>query len=244
MNIVIPMAGKGSRFVKAGYNQPKMLIEAAGRPMLYWALDSLAPHFSLKDITFVCLEEHLRDDVLENTIRSYCPDSRIVALPRVTDGQTETVLEALSYMIPGEPLIIYNCDTYLKSSISQTIQSIKERAAGIIPVFRSDDPAYSYALADENGLVQRVKEKEVISSWATAGLYYFSSVRLFHQAAELAWSRIRPSSEERYIAPLYNELIHLGHQVYLDSAEVCMPLGTPEQLHAFEIWFRGGGESA
>lgn len=242
MNIVIPMAGKGSRFANAGFTQPKMLIEAAGRPMLYWALDSLAPHFSLKDIIFVCLEEHLQDDKLENTIRAYCPDSRIVALPRITAGQTETVLEALSCTVPGKPLIIYNCDTYLKSFIRQTIHKMKELAAGIIPVFRSDDPAFSYVLADESGLVQMLKEKEVISSWATAGLYYFSSVRLFERAAGLAWYNTRPAPEERYVAPLYNELIRLGHRVYLDVAEGCMPIGTPEQLRAFELWACEGGE--
>ena len=41
MNIVIPMAGAGSRFVKAGFNVPKPLIHVYDKPMYYWAVHSL-----------------------------------------------------------------------------------------------------------------------------------------------------------------------------------------------------------
>ncbi|MVO98836.1 glycosyltransferase family 2 protein [Paenibacillus lutrae] len=238
--IVIPMAGRGQRFRNAGFHGPKMLLEAAGKPMLYWALDSLKPHFPMEKVIFVCLQEHLEQTRLKSVISAYCKNPVIVPIQSVTGGQAETVLKAQSFIDPDEPLLIYNCDTYMESSIGTTIADQGSKADGIISVFPSYDPAYSYAQIDGRNRVVRVKEKEVISSMATTGLYYFHRSRLFTEFAEEAAAR-GSGEGELYVAPLYNRLIAQGYTCLADAAHYCCPLGTPEEIRHFEYEQAGRG---
>lgn len=232
MNIVIPIAGAGLRFSQAGFQAPKMLIEAAKRPLLYWALDSLKPYVSLDDAIFVCLKEHIEQHPLERVIRTYCPNARIIALDHITAGQAQTVLAARSLMHAEEPLLIYNCDTYMNigRDLFRSIKAID----GIIPVFQSQDPCFSYALTDDNGRVLQVAEKTVVSNHATTGLYHFSASRDFCEAAEEAFDKQQIINGEYYVAPLYNLLIQKGYKIHIAHVETCVPLGTPAQLQAFE----------
>ncbi|WP_163854360.1 glycosyltransferase family 2 protein [Paenibacillus elgii] len=233
MNIVIPMAGRGKRFREAGFTVPKMLIEAAGRPMLYWALDSLKPHVNLDSAIFVCLAEDAVSHPLRRTVLDYSPSARIIELERTTGGQALTVLEAKPFLNPDRPLLIYNCDTYMRMNPSVRF----ERTAGIdgiIPVFRSQAPELSYVQVDEAGIVTAVREKEVISPYATAGMYHFAETRHFVEAAEEALERKQTVNGEYYVAPLYHELVRKGHRFRIEPAEACYPIGTPEQLQAFE----------
>jgi dTDP-glucose pyrophosphorylase len=232
MNIVFPMAGEGRRFREAGYREPKMLIQAAGRPMLYWALASLTPYVEIDRAVFICLREHVETYPLESTIRAYCPNAGIAVLDKITGGQAQTVLAAGPLLNEEEPLLIYNCDTYMR--MGRDLFSGIRGADGVIPVFRSQDPGFSYAQADETGRVLQVREKEVISEHATTGLYHFAAARLFLDAAEEAIGRRSTHNGEYYVAPLYNDLIRKGYSIRIAQVESCFPIGTPAQLQAFE----------
>ncbi|MFE4570374.1 glycosyltransferase family 2 protein [Paenibacillus chitinolyticus] len=237
VQIVIPMAGRGQRFRDAGISVPKMLIPVAGKPMLQWALESLTPHFPGNTILFVCLEEHLEQGELETVIRSCCGNAVIRSLPEVTGGQAETVLSAEACLDPERPLLIYNCDTYTESSIGRTIRTRGNEADGIISVFASASPAYSYVRTDEGDRVAEVREKQVISNLATTGLYYFRQAGLFLESAEEA-VRFGTAEGETYVAPLYNRLIARGFTVVADQADRCFPLGTPEEAAYFTRNYR------
>ncbi|MFC5407311.1 glycosyltransferase family 2 protein [Cohnella soli] len=233
MNIVIPVAGAGRRFREAGYVQPKMLIEAAERPMLYWALDSLFPGFKQENLLIVCLKEHLRRTYLWDVVRSAFPEANVVSIPGVSRGQAETVYLAREHYKEDEPLIIYNCDTYMRGRAAHTISRLDPDIDGLISVFQSTDPSMSYVDLDADGSVRSVREKEVISSWATTGLYYFASTRRFLALVEEAFKEPLPAEGEWYVAPLYNRLIERGGKVAVDYADCCYPLGTPQQLSVF-----------
>ncbi|MEC0248494.1 glycosyltransferase family 2 protein [Paenibacillus chitinolyticus] len=233
MNLVIPMAGAGRRFLETGCSRPKMLLDVQGKPMLYWALDSLREHVCLDGTVFVCLEEHLNVWDLEKKIRDYGIRPRIVAVPSVTRGQAETVLLAQGALNPSAPLLIYNCDTYMTSSLGRTLRSLDDGIDGLISVFPSSNPAYSYVELDSAGFVVRVKEKEVISDLASTGLYYFSAAASFVQAAEDAIAGGVSDGGEYYVAPLYNLLLAGGARIVTDLARTCHPLGTPEELREF-----------
>lgn len=241
MNIVIPIAGEGRRFREAGFHSPKVLIETSGRPMLYWALDSLKPLLVSHRVVFVCLTRHLQAHPLEQVIRAFCPHAVIVGLERPTQGQAETVLAARSVMAEDEPLLIYNGDTYMQMDMEELLDF--RHHDGMIPVFPSSDPAFSYVEVNQDGQVLQVREKKVISPWATTGLYGFGRAGLFLAAADQAVAERRTTSGEYYIAPLYNELIGLGHSFRTVPVKQCLPLGTPEQWKQFQsVMDSGKGE--
>ncbi|GAA4726356.1 glycosyltransferase family 2 protein [Brevibacillus fulvus] len=236
MNIVLPMAGLGHRFRAAGYEQPKQLINVLGKPMFYWALDSLRPFVRIDKMIFVCLREHLEAFPLKNAIYRYCPQAKIVSLDCVLEGQAKTVLAAKMLMKPDEPLLIYNCDTFMYTRKTPIWSRRNTGSDGVISVFRASDDCFSYVQLDPTGLVKQVKEKEVISPYATTGLYQFAKARYFVEAAEEAIASHDRIKGEYYIAPLYNRLIDKGFRFEIDPVHACFPLGTPEQLASF-VWY-------
>ncbi|UFJ42457.1 glycosyltransferase family 2 protein [Brevibacillus humidisoli] len=233
MRVVLPMAGLGRRLQQEGDVTPKMLRQIAGRPMLHWALDSLQGQVDVDHVIFVCLKQHLDRFPLEQTIRRYSRDARIIALDHPTRGQAETVLAAAPHVPLDQPLMIYNCDTYLESRIGQTLARLSGLVDGVISVFPSQEDCFSYVEVDDTGTVTRTTEKEVVSSYASTGLYHFSRARFFWEAAETAIAQGERTAEEYYVAPLYNDLIAQGKHFVIDQADCCYPLGTPEQLEAF-----------
>jgi len=119
MNFIIPMAGHGARFTQAGYRLPKMLLEAHGKTLLEWSLNSLP--LNLADVVvFVGLREHENKFFLEKTIRSLYPqlNSKFIFLDQVTRGQAETTYLALHYCNESEPIVIFNIDTFFLFTIT------------------------------------------------------------------------------------------------------------------------------
>ncbi|WP_128893896.1 glycosyltransferase family 2 protein [Longirhabdus pacifica] len=231
MNIVIPIAGEGKRFKQAGFQVPKMLVETRGRPMLYWALDSLQPIIQQHHVVFVCLERDLAHFPLQSIILQYCSHAEIISLDQVAEGQAATVLKAAPLLHDNESLLIYNGDTY---SVMNTDVFKNKSCDGIIPVFPSQDPAYSYVQVDGQNNVLSVKEKEVISPYATTGCYHFSSTSLFVEAAQKMIQGEDKVLGEYYVAPLYNTLVQQGYTFMIHEVDVCHPIGTPQQWQQFQ----------
>ncbi|PWW03220.1 dTDP-glucose pyrophosphorylase [Paenibacillus cellulosilyticus] len=233
MNIVIPIAGAGSRFQSAGYREPKMLIQVAGRPMLHWALDSLLPSLIDNRFIFVALREVLERTTLRKVILSRCPEAIIIPIDQPTNGQAETVWMARSVLDSVDSLLIFNGDTYVGTEIGKKIKECPASVEGLINVFPSSDPAYSYVDLDSNELVRSVREKKVISAWATSGLYYFRSTAAYLELMAQVLDEPMPPEGEWYVAPLYERMIAQGCRIGVDYALFCHPLGTPKQLQAF-----------
>ncbi|PZD95304.1 hypothetical protein DNH61_12185 [Paenibacillus sambharensis] len=234
MNIVIPLAGEGRRFQEAGFHVPKMLIDVAGRPMLYWALDSLLPFFQNHHFIFVVQQAHLNSTDLEQVIYRRCPEAAVVALDRKTRGQAESVWEARSVMCQSDPLLIFNGDTYVGTDIGRALSEDAGSLDGLINVFQSSDPSFSYVELHGNELVRSVREKRVISPWATSGLYYFRTAAEYLRLVSQAVEEDVPAGEgEWYVSEIYNLMIRAGGRVGIDRALFCHPLGTPSQMDAF-----------
>ncbi|MFD2673351.1 NTP transferase domain-containing protein [Marinicrinis sediminis] len=248
MNIVIAAAGAGHRFRREGFQAPKLIIETAGKPMLHWAMESLQPALPQAKVFVICLEADLQDGRVEQVIHSGCPHAEIIAIPELTDGQADTVLAARDRLDMQAPLCIYNCDTYMQlhPEAWSRMREVNPAVSGIVPVFQSNSPGYSYAEVNECGRIDRLREKEVISPYATTGLYHFQQAEWFVAAAEQA--RATPTGDsdtgsERYVAPLYNWLIEEGHQFEIVLAKACYPIGTPSERTAFVQWIHNHSKS-
>jgi UDP-N-acetylglucosamine diphosphorylase / glucose-1-phosphate thymidylyltransferase / UDP-N-acetylgalactosamine diphosphorylase / glucosamine-1-phosphate N-acetyltransferase / galactosamine-1-phosphate N-acetyltransferase len=235
VNIVMPMAGRGSRFADVGQKLPKPLIPVRGRPMYAWAMDSL-PLSLARRVIFICLDEHLRDTPLADDIRNRYANLNpvIVALDHVTEGQACTVLEARDHLVADEALVIYNADTYCRTNLDRRLATGGERVDGIISVFDAPGDKWSFARTDEKGRVLETAEKRRISNWATTGLYHFSKAGDFVTHADAMIAANERERGEFYVAPVYNRLINAGGKVIIDVANEVWVLGTPEDLADFE----------
>jgi dTDP-glucose pyrophosphorylase len=210
LNIVIPMAGAGSRFANAGYTDPKPLIPVHGKPMIQVVVENLRPACPHRFI-FICQRAHVLRYDLQNRLRQFAPGCEIVQLDELTDGAARTVLSA-RYLINDEsPLMIANSDQYVSVDINEYLTDMSARDLdGLIMTMTASDPKWSFAEVDDQQLVTRVVEKEVISDLATVGIYNFKCGADFVRGAEEMISRGLTVNNEYYVAPVYNILIEDG----------------------------------
>lgn len=235
LNIVIPMAGLGSRFEKAGYANPKPFIPVGRRPMITWVVDNLTPSEPLDHrFVFVARKGHLNDH--RRRILHRLPMDQIVAIDEATDGAAATVLRASLHVRPEEPMLIANSDQYLDLDLTAFYYTcLAGTADAVMMTFRSDgDPKWSYVL-EEAGRIREVREKAPISDMATVGVYFVRRAGDFMRAAGTMIARDDRVNGEFYVAPAFNEMIEDGATVkgFDVPGSVMHGLGTPEDLTRF-----------
>lgn len=234
MNFVIPMAGKGQRFINAGYNLPKMLIEAKGKTLLEWSIDSLPLDLCTK-LIFIGLYEHeVKYKISDFIKKKYTGKWELITLfiEETTGGQAETVLKAESQIDKRNPLLIFNIDTCFKSKDLKD-KLVLENIDGVLGSFKDNSSRFSFAQINKNGIVTRVTEKEPISHHALTGLYFFSQACDFIETASELIRNNETIKGEFYIAPMYNKLIQKKKKYILDICDEHYILGTPDELSSF-----------
>lgn len=232
LNIVVPMAGRGSRFAKAGYQMPKPLIDVHGHPMIEYVTRNIRPNCAHRFI-YICQQEHLERYHLADELERMAPGCAIVTVDHITEGAACTVLLAEKYIDNDDELMIANSDQFVDTNINNYLNGLDEND-GLIMTMPANDPKWSYIRYDEDGFVSLVREKEVISDQATVGIYNYKRgsdfVRFAHQMIE---KDIRVNGEF-YVAPVYNEMIEAGRKiVFCNVGERMFGLGIPEDLEAF-----------
>jgi dTDP-glucose pyrophosphorylase len=237
LNIVIPMAGAGSRFVKAGYSKPKPLILINQTPMIKLVIDNLTPLIEHRFI-FICQKEHDLEFSLNERLKEWAPNSELVTLNGVTEGAACTVLETIEYINNDEPLMIANSDQYISENINEYINNLNfNNLDGLIMTMYADDPKWSYVDLDHNKNVRRVVEKEVISNEATVGIYNFKYGKDFVKSAQEMIKLNDKVNNEFYVAPVYNYLIKNQKNIGIYNIgrvnNGMYGLGTPEDLDYF-----------
>ena len=237
MQIVITMAGLGSRFRKAGYTVPKYEITVRGKSLFYWSMESLRGFFDPRnEYYFIVRSEDNAGDFIKKEWESITGSSehcRIIELAEPTDGQATTAMRASAYWDKDDSLLIYNIDTYVEAG---QMKSADIEGDGFIPCFKAEGDHWSFVEIGSDGNATEVREKERISDNCTLGAYYFKTCRLFEQMYEQYYADSSNMERgEKYVAPLYNHMISLGMKVRIclvDPGSVHV-LGTPEELEAF-----------
>lgn len=232
LNIVIPMAGRGSRFAKAGYELPKPLIDVNGRPMIEVVTRNITPRQEHRFI-YICQQAHLKKYNLANLLNQISPECVIIPIDHITEGAACTVLLAEKYIDNNNPMMIANSDQYVDTDINDYIDSIK-CYDGLIMTMPANDPKWSYINFDASGFVTMVREKEVISNEATVGIYNYAMGKDFVKYAKQMITKNIRVNNEFYVAPVYNEMIEDGKKiVFKNVGEKMHGLGTPEDLQTF-----------
>ena len=201
VNIVIPMAGAGSRFKELS-KIPKPLIEIKGLPFFYYSAKSLTKYFDYSKLIFIGLKNHNKDNILVNKIKSLFPDAVIKLLDKTPNGAVLTSREAIELIDNDYPVIFNDCDHIFYSEELEQSKNQLKNFEGFILTFNSDSSIYSYLIKDKNGNVIGTREKEVISSEAIAGVYGFKNIKIFQKASEEYLKNCDYS--EFYMSGLYN----------------------------------------
>lgn len=231
MNIVIPIAGSGQRFVKAGYTTIKPLIEIEGEPMAIKSIRSLG--FPMANFIFI-IRNFENYEKLEADLKFKFPRSKILILDQITDGPARTVLAAKEYINNGEQLIVANCDQIMWWPLLMFdifCESIPY--AGAVVTFEGGDKRHSFTRLNRYGFCADFAEKKQISSTALVGIHYWKKGRFFVESAEEMISLDdRAENGEFYVAPTYNYLVRKGYTVvpYHIPKFMFNSVGTPEEL--------------
>jgi NDP-sugar pyrophosphorylase family protein len=237
INIVLPIAGRGSRFAEAGFELPKPLISVHGKPMIEVVVNNVRPQTEHRFV-FVALKEHLDHLGMRSTLERIAPNCVIVPVEQVTQGAACTVLLAKDYINNDNHLMIANSDQYVDIDINDYLSKLEaEEVDGLIMTMNANDPKWSFVGISDNGYVDNVVEKEVISNEATVGIYNFKKGSDFVSAAERMILRDLRVNNEFYVAPTYNELILNGSKISFynigEENRGMYGLGIPSDLKHF-----------
>jgi HAD superfamily hydrolase (TIGR01509 family) len=231
LNVLIPMAGAGSRFEQAGYTFPKPLIEVRKKPMIQVVVENL----NIKaNYIYVVQKSHREKYNLDALLSLITPGCKIVETEGMTEGAACTALLAKEHINTDAPLFFANSDQFVEWDSNEFLYKMNETDAdGGIVTFEATHPKWSFAKVDEQGLVTEVAEKKPISNIATVGYYYWKHGSDFVKYAEQMIDKNDRVNGEFYVCPTFNHAIADGKQIRTFNAEEMWGLGTPTDLEYY-----------
>ena len=231
LNILIPMAGAGSRFEQAGYTFPKPLIEVRKKPMIQVVVENL----NIKaNYIYVVQKSHREKYNLDALLTLITPGCKIVETEGMTEGAACTALLAKEHINSDSPLFFANSDQFVEWDSNEFLYKMNEtNADGGIVTFEATHPKWSFAKVNEQGLVTEVAEKNPISNIATIGFYYWKNGSDFVKYAEQMINKNIRVNNEFYVCPVFNEAIEDGKAIRTFDVKEMWGLGTPEDLNYY-----------
>jgi len=231
MNVLIPMAGRGSRFADVGYTFPKPLIEVNGKPMIQVVLENLNIE---ANYTFVVRKEHYEKYSLQYLLTLIAPGCNIVQVDELTEGSACTTLLAKEFIDNDDPLLLANSDQFMEWNSNECLYAFNaDGIDGGILTFKATHPKWSYAKVGEDGFVSEVAEKKPISNDATVGVYFWKKGSDYVKYAEQMIQKNIRTNGEFYICPAFNEAIADGKKFRIKEVDRMWGIGTPEDLTYF-----------
>jgi len=231
LNVLIPMAGAGSRFAQAGFTFPKPLIEVHNKPMIQVVVENLN---ITANYIFIVQKEHYEKYNLKYLLNLIAPDCTIVQVEGVTEGAACTTLLAKEFIDNDKHLVIANSDQFIEWNSNEAMYGFNadDIDAGML-TFKATHPKWSYAKLDDVGFVSEVAEKKVISDNATVGVYYWNKGSDYVKYAERMIEKDIRVNNEFYVCPVFNEAIEDGKKIKIKEIPKMWGIGTPEDLSYF-----------
>jgi HAD superfamily hydrolase (TIGR01509 family) len=231
LNVLIPMAGLGSRFQQAGYTFPKPLIEVNGKPMIQVVVNNLNIE---ANFIFIVQKSHREKYNLDTLLQLIAPGSKVIEVSELTEGAACTTLLAKQFINNEHPLLLANSDQFVEWDSNEFMyKMIEQKLDGGILTFKATHPKWSFAKINEKGIVEEVAEKKPISDNATVGIYYWSKGSDYVKYAEQMISKNIRTNNEFYVCPVFNEAIQEGKIIKTFNIDKMWGIGTPEDLNYF-----------
>ena len=228
MNVLIPMAGRGSRFASQGYTFPKPLIDVKNKPMIQVVVENL----NIKaNYIYIVQKSHREKYNLDTLLNLMTPNCKIIEVDGVTEGAACTALLAKEYINSKSHLFFANSDQFVEWDSNEFMYKMNEtNCDGGIVTFEATHPKWSFAKIDDEGLVTQVAEKNPISNIATVGFYWWKQGSDFVKYAEEMIKKDIRVNNEFYVCPVFNQAIKDKKQIRTFNINKMWGLGTPEDL--------------
>lgn len=233
MKIIITAAGQGNRFYKIGIEKPKYKIIAKGKPLFYWAVNSLK-NFINYEFIFIFRKETYDKEFIELQLKNIgIKKYSVLLVDYLTEGQASTAMLADKLIEDDEKVMIYNIDTLI---LPESMDNNIIEYDGSIVVAKAKGTHWSFAKLGKDGFVSKVSEKVKISEYASIGPYYFAKWEKFKWVYNNFKEEIKQKYKEVYICPMYQYLIDSGKKIkiYEIKEDDFICLGTPEEVNAFD----------
>lgn len=239
INIVIPMAGLGTRFSKEGYTTPKPLINILARPMISWLIGNL--QIEEEDNLFIALQRQTEESFkISGKLRDEFPSIRMnfILIDGLTRGAAETlflITRDMSITDLEKPTISLDCDTIYFCDV---LKDFRELKPGQGCCFHFEDTGntaiFSYLKTGVgNNRIIDVEEKKKISRKANTGAYGFPSGIVLRKFLHEFLLRPTPLLGEFYTSAVVSSMITAGFDfraIYVPDFDCA---GTPRQLLDF-----------
>jgi len=231
LNVLIPMAGAGSRFESAGFTFPKPLIEIFGKPMIQIVIENLNIE---ANFIYIVQSKHFHEYHLDVMLNLITPNCKIIQVNGMTEGAACTTLLAKELIDNENSLLIANSDQFVEWNSGETLYSfMSEGVDGGIVTFNSTHPKWSYVRLNSEGFVQEVAEKKPISNLATVGIYFWRKGSDYVKFAEKMIESNDRVNGEFYVCPVFNYAILDQKKFKISEVAKMWGLGTPEDLKNF-----------
>jgi len=247
MQVLIPMAGAGSRFSQKGYTLSKPVIPTTSRhhgrkiPMVVAAVEDL-PAERASSFTFVVRDFHGSQGVTAEISR-HVPGAQFITVSQLTEGQASTCLLAKDRINNTQPLLIAACDNGMDLP-EKAFARLSAEADALIFTFRGNDAvlekpeAYGW-VRNEGERVTGVSIKQPISSTplndhAICGTFWFRHGQAFVAAAEAMLAANDRINGEFYVDQVFKYALHQGLRVKVLEISRYFCWGTPEDYAAYE----------
>jgi NDP-sugar pyrophosphorylase family protein len=229
LNIIIPMAGRGQRFIDAGYTTPKPLMRIDGELIIKKIIDTM--RISDCQFIFIVRKDHCDEFELDKRLLEIEPSAKIIKINEITQGAICTVLLAKEYFNNENPVIIKDCDQIVNWDPLHFMELVlRNNADGAIVNIHTDSPNYSFSRINSKGHITETAEKSLISNHGSVGIYYFNKgIDLIKYAERMIEKNLRVNNEF-YTSPVYNQLIQAGKNILHYPIAEMFQLGTPEDL--------------
>ena len=230
INVVIPMAGRGKRFLDKGIATPKPLIEIAKEPFISHVIDNVS--FENANYYFLIRKDHLEQYNFEKIFKEKKINFNIITVDQVTEGAVCTVLLCFDKIDKNIPLIVKDCDQVMKWSPKNFFQYVnRKKSDGVLVTVPTSNPGFSYVeLSDDMSTVIRAKEKKVVSSFGNTGCYYFNNTSEFEKYSNIMIKKNIRVKNEFYVSQVYNEYILDNKKIIHYPIVEIFSINTPEEM--------------
>ncbi|MES2823703.1 MAG: glycosyltransferase family 2 protein [Pseudomonadota bacterium] len=243
LTIIVPMAGNSVFFPDSQYRFPKIFQEILGRPMIQVVIENLMQIKGDKRFVFIINDIDAKKFRLDNVLKMLTDNNcDIVYQSAPTKGAVCSLLLGVKYLNADGPVIISNADQIIDHDYNKIISFFNQPDIdGGVVCFDSVHPQWSYARVAGDNLLLETAEKEPISRYAIAGLYYFSKGRDFVESAMQSIMKDRSHEGVYYTSLVLNEMILKRKKLmtYCIEKNEYRSFYSPEKIQEYEQRSKG-----
>lgn len=247
MQLVVPLAGRGQRFIDAGYAAPKPLISVDGTPMVVRAIQDLP---RCDQAVLIVNSEHVAEHRIDSELARWMPGSRFVVTEGLTAGQACTVRLAAPELNADESVLVAACDNSHLYDARMFYRLVAEGYDCLIWTYRRDprvlsNPnAYGWVrLKPGSTEFEEVSCKKPISETpledhAVSGCFWFRRAQDMVEGIDRLVAGNCRVNNEFYLDVVPNLLRESGYRIGVFEVEKYIGWGTPHDLEDYQRWQR------